>query len=377
MAFESFNTVRPEENTPVVADNSQATTPTEGVAATSGTPPVEATPPQETKPDEFIDKFNTKFSTQYKSEEEIKSLFSLTGKVSEYEGKLKDFDKFKTDADKYKKELEDTKTNYVSDFLSKPLLKQAFVASQLQEKYPDRDKNVLAELAMSDIDKIDDLEIIARERKMDGSKSSVENIKAVIKKGLGIDPEQKPEEWDDLTKTELEIKATDARKRIKQLLSGIELPKVVTKEEREATLAKALDEKKKQAEPFKEIFKKFDTYKNGDFEFTVPDEFKSKTDDLFENMFVKGGLDINEGNLATAELIKKALFVEEYLPKMLEVRDKVTLAKAKEETDKLLHNDQKPNTTTATDIQGSVEDPNRPGVSKFFQSGGQERATKL
>jgi hypothetical protein len=229
---------------------------------------------------------------------------------------------------------------------------------------------------MSDIDKMDDLEIIARERKVDGSKSSIENIKAVIKKSLGVDPEQRPEEWDELVKTELEIKATDARKRIKQMVEGIELPKVVTKEEREAQQTSILEGKKKAAEPFKEIFKKFDTYKNGDFEFVVPEEFKSKLEDVFKGMFIDSGLEINDKNLATAELIKRALFVEENLPKMLEVKEKQVMAKLKEEQDKLLHNDTPPNTATATD-QGTPTDPNKPGLSSFFRNSGNDRATKL
>ena len=68
---------------------------------------------------------------------------------------------------------------------------------------------------MSDIDNMDDLEVIARERKIRLPKSSLEDIKAVIRKEIGVDPEQKPEEWDTLAKTELEMKAC-RRKRTHQ-----------------------------------------------------------------------------------------------------------------------------------------------------------------
>jgi hypothetical protein len=220
---------------------------------------------------------------------------------------------------------------------------------------------------MSDIDKMDDLEVLAKERKMRGSKSSLENIKAVIIKELGIDTDLKPEEWDNLVTTEIEMKATDARDRIKTLLKDIEVPRVVTKEEREAQQAKFLEEKVKAVAPIKEVFKKFDTYKNGEFEFTVEDEFKSTLGDIFDNMFIKGGLEVNEENIATAEKLKKALFVEEYLPKMLEVKEKEVLARVKAEQDALLNNDEPPNTATATDQNVEQEDPNRPGLSKFFQ----------
>ncbi len=374
--FEHMNTTPPAEATPNVENNSQATPQTEVVTPPSGTPPAESTPQAEAQSDKFFEEINKRYSTTFKSDEDIKPLFSLPGKVKEYEEKYKDYDFLKGSAEQYKKELEETKTTLMSDLLAKPRLRSAYVAQQLIEKYPDRDPDVLGELAMSDIDKMSDIEILARERKMRGSKSSLDNIKLVIKKELGVDPELKPEEWDSLVTTELEMKATDARDRIKTLLKDIELPKVVTKEEREASQVKFLEDKKRSAEPFKEIFKKFDTYKNGDFEFVVPEEFKSKLDSVFTGMFIDSGLEINEKNLATAEQIKRALFVEENLPKMLEVKEKQVMAKLKEEQDKLLHNDTPPNTATATD-QGTPTDPNKPGLSSFFRNSGNDRATKL
>ena len=378
MAFESFNKERPEETQEVEnqeqENTEQATTEettavenkgvTEG--ATEGTE--QTTETTETALDEFIETFNKRYSTEYKADEEIKSLFTLPGKVKEYEDKYKDYDSLKASAEQSKKELEEVKDTHMSDLLNKPRIRSAYIAEQLVAKYPDRDPDILANIAMSDIDKMSDLEVLAKERKMRGSKSSLDNIKAVIIKELGIDAELKPEEWDSLVTTEVEMKATDARDRIKTLLKDIELPKVVTKEEREAQQVKFLEEKIKAVTPIKEVFKKFDTYNNGEFEFIVPDEFKSQLPDIFDNMFIKAGLEVNEENIATAELLKKALFVEEYLPKMLEVKEKEVLARVKAEQDALLNNNEPPNTATATDQSTDQEDPNRPGVSKFFHS---------
>ena len=380
--FEGFNTVRPEDPQEAVSteatDTEQATTVETPAVANEGATTEQATETteqttkgQETTeaaPDEFIETFNKRYNTGYKADDDIKGLFTLPGKVQEYEGKLKDHESLVNSVEQYKKELEEVKATHMGDLLSKPRIRSAYIAEQLVAKYPDRDPDVLANIAMSDIDKMDDLEVLAKERKMRGSKSSLDNIKAVIGKELGIDPELKPEEWDSLVTTEIEMKATDARDRIKTLLKDIELPKTVTKEEREAQQAQFLEEKIKAAAPIKEIFKKFDVYKNGEFEFVPPDEFKSKLEDVFDGMFIKGGLEINEENIATAELLKKALFVEEYLPKMLEVKEKEVLLKLKEEQDALLNNDTPPNTATATDQGAETEDPNRPGVSKFFQS---------
>jgi hypothetical protein len=366
--FEHLTPFEPEKLNQEGAENNQgtppATEPTTLVEPSAQGTPVEPIIPQEPKPDEFFDNFNKRFSTQYKTDDEIKGLFTLPGKVTEYEGKLKDYDGLVKSVEQLNKDLEETKTTYMSDLLSKPLIKKAYVAEQLLAKYPDRDPFVLQELAMSDVDKMSDIEVLARERKI-RSKSSLEDIKAVIRKELGIDATQDPEEWDSVVKTELELKASDARDRIKQLFAGIELPKVVTKEEREQAQAKFLEEKKKAIEPFKEIFKKFDEYQNGEFKFAVTDEYKSGLDDMFDGMFVDSGLEINEGNLAIAEKLKRALFVNENLQKMFEVRDKETEARVKAEYDKLLHNDTPINTSTAADSAGEAE---QPGVSSFLRN---------
>jgi hypothetical protein len=369
-----FNTIPPDEQgqqatDPATVTDSQAGTTTEGVPpVTSDAQGQTAEPPKvdEPKPDSFFEEFNKRYSTQFKADDEIKNLVSLIGKVSDYEGKLKDYDSLKTSVDKYKKEAEDTRSNVMSEFLTKQRVKKAFIAEQLIEKYPDRDPDILSELAMSDVDKMSDLEVLARERKMRGSKSTLDNIKAVIMKEIGADPTTRPEEWDSMVTTELELKATDARDRIKQLLSGVEIPKIVTKEERQAMMAKALEDKSNAIKPIQQVFEKFETFKVGDTDFVVPDEFKSKLPDIFKGMFIDGGLEVNEENIATAELIKKALFVEEYLPKMLELHEKQVRTKVKEETDKLLHNDQPPNTTIATDQ--APQGTGNPSLEDFFRT---------
>lgn len=380
MAFESFNTVPPEQKTQVEENKGETTQSTETTQVTeqssAQTEQKTETQVTENKPEEFIEVFNKRYGTTHKSDEEIKQVLSLAGKATEYETKYKDYDTIKGDVEKYKKELDETKTTYMSDLLAKPRLRSAYVAEQLVAKYPDRDPEVLASVAMSDIDKMSDIEAIAKERMITVKGLTFDEARLAKLADFGIDNETKPEEWDSVAKARVKIAGAEAKERIKQLLNGIELPKVVTKEERELNQAKLLKDKETAVQPIREVFKKFDTYKNGDFEFEVPEEFKSKLDDVFKGMFLDSGLEVNEQNLATAELIKKSLFVEEYFSKMLEVHEKTIKAKLKEEQDKLLHNDAPPNTATATD-QGTGQDPNKQGISGFFQSQGSGRATKL
>lgn len=376
--WKGFNTIPPHER------DQQTTPPAEGSAdapvegAGTQEPPVTTdappAPAQEPKPDEFIETFNKRYATQYKSDEELKALFSLPSKVSEYENRQKDYDSLKGSVDNYKKELEETKSTYLSDLLSKPLLRKAYVAEQLQAKYPDRDARMLGEIAMSDIDAMSDIEAIAKEKMISVKGLTLDEAKLAKLADFGIDINTSPEEWDSVAKARVKIAGAEAKDRMKQLLQGIELPKTVTKEEREAVAAKAFEDRVKKLTPFKEVFNKFDTYKNGDFEFVPPDEFKSKLGEIFDGMFLNTGLDVTEENIATAELLKKALFIEEYFPKMLELHEKQVRTKVKEETDKLLHNDTPPNTATATD-QATVQS-DKPGLKDFFGTK-EERVTKL
>lgn len=376
--WKGFNTIPPHEReqqtTPPVAEGSTEAPVTETKVEAPVTTEAPPAPAQEPKVDEFIETFNKRYATQYKSDDELKGLFSLPSKVSEYENRLKDYEELKKSVDNYKKELEETKSTYLSDLLSKPLLRKAYVAEQLQAKYPDRDARMLGEIAMSDIDAMSDIEAIAKEKMISVKGLTLDEAKLAKLADFGIDVNTNPEEWDSVAKARVKIAGAEAKDRMKQLLQGIELPKTVTKEEREAVAAKAFEDRVKKLTPFKEVFSKFDTYKNGDFEFVPPDEFKSKLGEIFDGMFLNTGLDVTEENIATAELLKKALFIEEYFPKMLELHEKQVRTKVKEETDKLLHNDTPPNTATATD-QATVQS-DKPGLKDFFGTK-EERVTKL
>lgn len=376
--WKGFNTIPPHEReqqtTSPVAEGSTEAPVTETKVEAPVTTEAPPAPAQEPKVDEFIETFNKRYATQYKSDDDLKALFSLPSKVSEYENRLKDYDSLKGSVDNYKKELEETKSTYLSDLLSKPLLRKAYVAEQLQAKYPDRDARMLGEIAMSDIDAMSDIEAIAKEKMISVKGLTLDEAKLAKLADFGIDVSTNPEEWDSVAKARVKIAGAEAKDRMKQLLQGIELPKTVTKEEREAVAAKAFEDRVKKLTPFKEVFNKFDTYKNGDFEFVPPDEFKSKLGEIFDGMFLNTGLDVTEENIATAELLKKALFIEEYFPKMLELHEKQVRTKVKEETDKLLHNDTPPNTATATD-QATVQS-DKPGLKDFFGTK-EERVTKL
>ena len=377
--FDHFNSTPPADLGKPAGDNSPATPPAVApapeTAPVSGTPPAEPAKAPETIPDAFIEGFNKRYNTTYKSDDEVKSLFTLPEKVKEYETKLSDRDELAKSVDKYKNDLEELRVNGTSELLSKPLIRRAYVAEQLQAKYPDRDAFVLQEIAMSDIDKMSDVEAIAKEKMVSIKGLTFEDAKLAKLADFGIDANSSPAEWDDVQKARVRIAGAESKERIKQLLQGIELPKQpMSKEEQEKVAAKALEDKVRVTQPVREAFKKFDRYVNGDFEFVVSDEFKAKLDDVFQGMFIDSGLDVNEKTLKTAEMFKRAMFVEEYFPKMKEVIVKQAQTALREQLDKELHNDAPLNSATATD---QTPQPDRKGVSSFFHGDENKRTTKL
>jgi len=374
--FEHFNTKPPEQ--PVAIDSPVVTPAVETVASetppTTETPPAEPPKAEEPKADVFFDNFNKRYNTTYKSDDEVKPLFELPKKVAEYEEKLKDRDELAKSVEQYKKDLEELRAFGNSDLLQDPLIQKAFVASQLKLKYPNRDEFLLQQIAMSDIDKMSDIEAIAKEKMIDIKGLTFERAKLAKLADFGVDPATPPEEWDEVTKARIEIAGAEAKQRMKLIPEGIKLPRIATKEEKEAQAAKALEEKVKATAPIRETFKKFDEYVNGDFRFAATDEFRAKLDDVFQGMFIDSGLEVNETTLKNAEFFKRAMFVEEYFPKMREVIIKEAQAALKEQIEKELHNDTPPNTATATDQEVK---PEKKGLDNLFQDKSDKRVTKL
>ena len=124
-----------EPTTPVTPPEGSVQPPV--VTPTTVEPP--AQPPVTTQVDEFIDKFNQRYSSTFKTDDEIRGILGSPQKIAEYEAKLKDFDSFKTKNEELLRINEEIKNNTYSDIFSKPRMKSAYIVDQLVTKYPDKD----------------------------------------------------------------------------------------------------------------------------------------------------------------------------------------------------------------------------------------------
>ncbi len=345
-------------------------------AAPTEQPPV-ATQGAPAKADEFIETFNKRFNTQYKADEEIKGLFEYPKKVTEYEGKLKDYDSVKKSADQYKQDLENLKKTEAERYFSSPLMKKAFVADQLVKKFPHSDVTTLTELAMSDVNALSDLDVLAKEIKIKLPSKNIEAIKSAILSDVGIDATTDPKEWDEVAQTKLAIRAGTARENIRNLVDGIQLPKIETKEESDARMATELSKKIEMTTPQKNEYLKFDKFKvKDDLEYTVPDEFKSKLGDMFDAFIINAGNEPTQENIDTLNDLREALFFSSHKDKIYEMMYKDAESKIKAELDKKLGNTTPPNTATASDGAGT-EQPTNDGMEYLKNLRNQGRATKI
>ena len=272
----NLNTIPPAPPAEEVQNTGEQLPETPQVEATETPAAQVETPPQpEVKVDPFIENLNKEFGTQYKNRDEVKNIFGLPKKVSEYETKLKESESLAKSVEDYKKKIEELeKEENPLKYFSSP---DTFIAEQLRIKYPKSNPVLLQEIATSNVDSMNDFDVLVKEKQLFVNNPPKESsIVAIIKKKYGIDAETPPEEWDELAKAEMQIDAASARDKINTLKSAIELPKVMTREQRLAMESEAITKKEQVIAPLKESFSKFDKFSHEGFEFDVPSEYQSK-----------------------------------------------------------------------------------------------------
>ena len=363
-----LNTTPPTEETPSTAES----TITEPIVQPTVTPTTEPTTPttpmveEPPKVSSFFENFNKNFSTQYKSDDEIKALLDTPKKISDYETRLKDYEDLKKSAEDRQKKIDELESlNDPLKFFSSP---DAYIAEQLRILNPDKDPILLHEIATTDVSKMGDFDLLVKAMKMfiPGLPEGGAGVRDVLNEKYGIDPEIDPKDWDNKIKTKIAIDAATERNRINQLKTGIKLPTVVSKEERERLAEEALAKKEQSLTPVKDQFVKFDKFQiEGLIDYDVPAEYKEKSAELFDGMFLDAGLEMNEANLKTAIQLRDSNFLYENFGKIKEVIVKEAQAALKKELDKELNNETPPNTATATDQETKEE---LPGIGKLIST---------
>jgi hypothetical protein len=238
----------------------------------------------------------------------------------------------------------------------------------LLEKYPDKDADTLRQIVMADVSKMSDLEVLVKHQKIDMPSLAESDIEVVLKDKYGIDPDTKPEEWSSIARTKLAIDAQSARANIKSLTNGIEMPKTVSKEQRDLEASQVLQNRVKNTSPLKEEFTKFDTFEKGGFKYDVPAEAKAKLPAMFDAMFVEAGMEATPENLQTAKDMRDGQFLLDNFEKIIEVAVKQGQTEIQKKLDEALNNTTPPNTATATDNGKPTNQLPGPGLDKLLEN---------
>ena len=357
-----LNTIPPAppagETQTEVTHTEETATPTEQVAGLHAE--------SQEQPDTFFEEMNKRFGTQFKATDEVKGIFELPKKVAEYETKLRESESLAKTAEDYKKRIEELEENDPLKFFASP---ESYIAEQLRIKYPKNNPLLLQEIATSNVDSMNDIDVLVKEKQLFVNNPPREQaIRAIILKKYGIDTETDPGEWDELARAEMQIDAAYAREKINNLKSTIELPKITTKEQRQQAEAQMKAERETQLAPMREVFTSFDKFSHPQipgFEADVTGEYKSKLGDIFKGYFGDSGVPPTKENLEAAVEFRNALFVYEHLPKLREIWLKEGKTEVQKKTDVEMNNTEPPNTATATD---EADVKNYRGLGDFFGS---------
>lgn len=319
--------------------------------------------------EKFFELLNKKYDADFQSDDDIASLMEQRQTFADLSEKEKQWSEYESERGTYKERIADleTKLNPLEHFSSK----ESYVAEQLRKQHPDKDPAILQEVATRDLKEMEDMDVLVKQVMLDtpdidgGEAGAREHLESKY----GIDRSDEDFEMTRAMKNAVKIDAAKARKDLDVLKSEIEMPEVMTPEDREKAVAEAKQEKEQELSPYMEKFKKFDkwTYGEGEdaFTFDVPDEFKEGLEDMFKGFFIEGDQPVNEQTLEAVAELRDASLLKEYFPKIKEIIVNEAMAKEKADRDKLLNNQSPENTSTATEDEPTQE-ANPDGVRRFL-----------
>jgi len=320
-------------------------------AAQGAAPEAEGTPPVTEAPQsvDWLTELNKSFGTQYKSADEVKSIFELPSKVKEYETEMETLKASAENEKVYKKKIQELESslNPLTHFSSK----EAYIAEQLRKQHPDKNQSLLQDVATKDLSQMDALDVLINAVMLNNPDITKEEAQDWVYDKYVIDPDVPRDEWSAGVKSKVKIAANEARKELNTLKSSIALPEILTEEQAEQRRAEGVEKLKKQIKPLADKFAQFDKFQRqvGDnsFEFVVPDDYKAGLPTMFEEFFVKGGAEVNEESLSAISELRDSLMVYRNFDNVYRAIESDVSARIKKEYDEILGNTPPPNQATA------------------------------
>jgi hypothetical protein len=303
-------------------------------------------PPAEV--DEHLKFLNEKTGLQFKDYEEIKGHVNKSAKTDELTKKMTDFEQKMT----LLKEYEDTISNFNDPskyFADESEMKR----QQLLIKYgKEMNRDVLGQIT-SDLSGVDELTKTIMAKRLEYPKLTESQAKQIVCDETGGDPDEKFEDWSDISKAKLYVKASDADKKFKEINESVKLPDkfdpIAFKTQREAEKTKRNELLtsdwtpivNKGAELSKGVRIPGKDEKGEDitlFEFAYSDEFKKTIPEQAMALIKEYNLDKTKENYESVMATIENRFALNNLPKMFDAFEKNIVAReAKKVYDKKTH----------------------------------------
>ena len=314
-----------------------------------------------------IESFNKAFGRNYKSKDEIQSLFADKEEFVSLKAKYEELEKQSVEKDSKLKE----QFNPMSYFANE----QQFKINQILKANPDLNESIINRIVTSNLDEMSELDVLKLNESLT-TKGAYDDslIEDVIKDRYGLDVDK--EDLDEQGLKKLRVKEfsmkRDAEKalgEIKKMLD-VEIPEfkdpTVLAQERDAESKKKFDESKAQWSIYTDKFVKeldklsieyqTDGKEKSTFDFAYDDDFKAVLKDKLPQIAAQTGRDVNnEQDVAylTEQIHKDYLWINRSAVIKSAVEDVITKM-TKEQFDKF-HNTSQPKSTespqTLTDEQ--------------------------
>ena len=322
------------------------------------------------KPEFDLSTINKFFEKDFKSVDEVRNLFDGVGETKDYDEKVQKLESYENtlkEKDALIAELKES-IDPMRYFVDEGALK----ASLIKKQFPDKDPVIIEKLMKGDLSKIKDFDMLVYDYLMEnpGLGGDMTRAANVLLDELGIDPEDNPEEWSTVIKDKMLIKANKARKEFSKLANEVEMPEVLTPEERLAQKEQAKAELKtlwdepidRIAQYEKEAIK--DDEGNILFDYDVPEDFRGHIKEYVESMVLSGELPVNEEMLNFIESDIRKNMITQNLSKILKVYKSQLESEWQEQKDKEEGNTEPPNKVTAP--EGQVETGNTPSLADML-----------
>ena len=299
-----------------------------------------------------LEEINKKFQTEFKSVDDLQGYFDKAKKADEYAPKLTEYE---TKVKQYEERIADLNSslNPLSHFTSQ----ESYIAEQLRKQHPDKSPMVLQEIVTKDASQISDLDVLIKNQMLETPDliGGENGAKEYILDKYGIDPDLPKAEWSVTLQNKIKIEAKQIRKTWDELKSTVKLPTVLSQDEINAEKTRLTEERKTQLSPLKETFSKFDKFteqidEGKVFDFNVPDEYKEMLPEMFEEYFVKAGVEPTKENLERFEHLKRGLLLDSHFKQIYKTIEGDVVAREKAARDILLGNEAPTNTNSGNEI---------------------------